>query len=122
MLRTFGRNLLLTGAEGAKRGTPYAVYGFLERECGVRCGKIKDTGVAFAGGIYGQGGGKGLAALSARIEDGGKGGAGGGRYHLYDLGTHELHDGVYVWFGTTGGVSPENVKAVYVDRVLFVRE
>jgi len=27
-----------------------------------------------------------------------------------------------VWFGTTGGVSAENVKAIYVDRLIFVKE
>ncbi len=35
---------------------------------------------------------------------------------------HEFHDGVYIWFGTTGGVNAESVRAVYVDRVLFVKE
>ncbi len=51
------------------------------------------------------------------------GSAGDGQYHhLYDLGMHEFHDGVYIWFGTTGGVNAESVRAVYVDRVLFVKE
>jgi hypothetical protein len=36
MLKTVGQNLVLTGAEGSKRGTLYAVYEFLEREAGVR--------------------------------------------------------------------------------------
>ena len=36
VLKTVGKNLVLTGAVGAKRGTLYAVYEFLEREVGVR--------------------------------------------------------------------------------------
>jgi hypothetical protein len=36
VLKTLGKHLLLTGAEGSRRGTLYAVYEFLEREAGVR--------------------------------------------------------------------------------------
>lgn len=36
MLKTVPPHLVLTGAEGSKRGTLYAVYEFLEREVGVR--------------------------------------------------------------------------------------
>ena len=36
VLKTVGKNLILTGAEGSKRGTLYAVNEFLEREAGVR--------------------------------------------------------------------------------------
>ncbi|MFN6017041.1 MAG: DUF4838 domain-containing protein [Verrucomicrobiota bacterium] len=36
VLKSVGRNLILTGAEGSQRGTLYAVYEFLEREAGVR--------------------------------------------------------------------------------------
>ena len=36
VLKSVGRNLILTGAEGSKRGTLYAVSEFLEREVGVR--------------------------------------------------------------------------------------
>jgi len=36
VMKTVSRNLMLTGAEGSKRGTLYAVYEFLEREVGVR--------------------------------------------------------------------------------------
>ena len=39
-----------------------------------------------------------------------------------DFGTRDFHDEVYVWFGTTGGVDPKQVKAIYVDRVIFVKE
>lgn len=36
VLTTVGKHLVLTGAEGSRRGTLYAVYEFLEREVGVR--------------------------------------------------------------------------------------
>jgi len=36
VLESVGKNLVLTGAAGATRGTIYAVYEFLERACGVR--------------------------------------------------------------------------------------
>jgi hypothetical protein len=45
-----------------------------------------------------------------------------GRYRLYDFGVHDFSDAVNVWIGTTGGVDPKNVKAIYVDRFIFVRE
>ena len=105
----------------------------------VRCEKVKDTGVAFTGGIYDAEAKTNLLGISVTLEDKGQAqdvdpnietqttvappkGAGDEEYHLYDLGAHDLHGETYVWFGTTGGVSPENVKAIYVDRVLLVRE
>ncbi len=83
----------------------------------VRCENIKDKGVAFSAGIYDELAGKPLKELIANIEDTPR-----NEYHLYDLGTHNLNYQHYVWFGTTGGVDPANVKAIYVDRVVFVRE
>jgi len=105
----------------------------------VRCDKIRDTGTAFTAGIYDMGSGKNLVGLTVNIEDTSattpvdpnieqektvtpQKGAGDGEYHLYDLGVHDLSSDDYVWFGTTGGVSPENLKAIYVDRIIFVKE
>jgi hypothetical protein len=105
----------------------------------VRCEKVKDTGVAFTAGIYDEAARQNRVGLSVRLEGQGPAanvdpnvetqktvtpdrGAGDGEYHLYDFGVHVLHGQCYVWFGTTGGVSPENVKAIYVDRLIFVRE
>ena len=95
--------------------------------------------MAFTAGVYDEESKKNLVGLSVRIEDQGQPqtvdpnvptrraatpgkGAGDGQYHLYDLGRQELHSKTYVWFGTPGGVSPENVKAIYIDRVLFAKE
>ncbi len=105
----------------------------------VRCEKVKDSGVAFTAGVYDAGAAKNLLGLSVNLEDQGQAqdvdpnvatqttvtppeGAGDEQYHLYDLGAHDLNGQTYVWFGTTGGVSPDNVKAIYVDRVILVRE
>jgi hypothetical protein len=104
----------------------------------VRVEALAKTGVAFTAGVYDSSRNRNLMGISQRLE----GGTGGtpdpniaselakaldepitdGRYRLYDLGVHEFSDAVYLWFGTTGGVDPKNVKGIYVDRFLFVRE
>jgi hypothetical protein len=96
------------------------------------------TGLAFTGGVYDSESGRNLFGISQRLE----GQAGGppdpnvgtdrttaladritdGEYRLYDFGAHDVHDGIYLWLGTTGGVDPKTVKAIYVDRFIFVRE
>ena len=43
VLKTLPPHLVLTGAEGSKRGTLYAVYEFLERECEVRWWTQEDS-------------------------------------------------------------------------------
>jgi hypothetical protein len=105
----------------------------------IRCEKNKDKGIAFTGGIYDMVTAKNLVGLTANLEDTNTAvqvdpnieqektvtspkGAGDEEYQLYDMGTHNLGGQCYVWFGTTGGVTPENVKAVYIDRIIFVKE
>ena len=43
-----------------------------------------------------------------------------GEYHLIDLGVHALTEGCYTWVAPPNRT--EGVKAVYVDRILLVRE
>jgi len=105
----------------------------------IRCDKVKDTGIAFTGGIYDVVLAKNLVGLTANLENTNATvqvdpnieqektvtspkGAGDEEYQLYDMGTHNLSGQNYVWFGTTGGVSPENVKKIYIDRLIFVKE
>jgi hypothetical protein len=105
----------------------------------IRCDKIKDTGIAFTGGIYDVVTAKNLVGLTANLEDTNvtvqvdpnieqektvtsPKGARDGEYQLYYMGVHNLAGQNYVWFGTTGGVSPENVKKIYIDRLIFVKE
>lgn len=97
-----------------------------------------ERGLAFTGGVYDTESNRNLLGISQRLE----GQAGGtpdpnigtarttalaeaitdGQYRLYDFGSHEFDDSVYLWIGTTGGVSAEAVKAIWVDRFVFVRE
>jgi hypothetical protein len=104
----------LAGKEIKGRWHAYAV---------VRVEALAKTGVAFDAGVYHSGSKRTLFAISPLLE-GGPGGAPitDGRYRLYDFGVHEFTDGVYLWIGTTGGVDPKNVKAICVDRFLFVKE
>ena len=92
----------------------------------VRVEALANRGVAFQGGVYDGRAGKGLMGISQRLEDktGPTPGANirDGEYHLYDFGAHDFHDDVYVWISPIGGVDPKNVKAIYVDRFVFVRE
>jgi len=94
--------------------------------------------VAFTGGVYDTNAARNLRGISQRLE--GQAGAvpdpnvptdevaalaesiTDGQYRVYDLGTHDFVSGVDMWIGTTGGVDPKNVKAIYVDRFVFVRE
>jgi hypothetical protein len=48
-----------------------------------------------------------------------------GKYHLYDLGTHTLGAGEYIWVGTVGtkvSVNAQSVQGIFVDRVILVPE
>ena len=51
VMKSVGRNLILTGAEGARRGTLYAVCEFLEREAGVLHGAAANKLTLARGGI-----------------------------------------------------------------------
>jgi hypothetical protein len=104
----------------------------------VRVEALAESGLAFTAGVYDSGRNRNLLGISQRLE----GQAGGtpdpniaserttalaepitdGAYRVYDFGSHEFHDGTYLWVGTTGGVDREAVKAIWVDRFLFVRD
>jgi hypothetical protein len=96
------------------------------------------AGVAFTAGVYNRSSNRSLFGISQLLECGAGGAPGAnvatesatglnepiadGRYRLYDFGVHDFSDAIYLWIGTTGGVDPKNVKAIYVDRFIFVRE
>lgn len=104
----------------------------------IRVEALAQSGVAFTGGVYDTNAARNLRGISQRLE--GQAGAvpdpnvptdevaalaesiTDGQYRVYDLGTHDFVSGVDMWIGTTGGVDPKNVKAIYVDRFVFVRE
>ncbi len=81
----------------------------------VRYEKNKKAGIAFTGGIYDMSAAKNLSYLSVKN-------AKNSKYKLYDMGMHDLGNQCYVWFGTTGGVSSKTVKAIYIDRIIFIKE
>ena len=79
--------------------------------------------MAFDSGIYDETTGKSLFSRTRRIEGGAGDAPVGDDYRLYDFGAYDFGDNsVVVWVGTTGGVDPKNIKAIYVDRFILVRE
>ena len=47
----------------------------------------------------------------------------GEEYQAYYLGAYDFGaNSMLAWIGTTGGVDPKVVKAIYVDRFIFVKE
>jgi hypothetical protein len=72
-------------------------------------------GVAITMGIYDAQNRKGLAhrnVAAAEVSD--------GEYRVFDLGAHNVDGGIYVWVAPTA--RPEEVQAVYLDRVYLIRE
>ena len=41
-------------------------------------------------------------------------------YHVFDLGPHNLHEGMYFWIAPPK--RPGEVTAVYIDRVFLIHE
>ena len=72
-------------------------------------------GAAMTMGIYDTQKRKGLAHRSVPVAD-----VSNAEYQVFDLGTHDVNGGIYVWVAPTG--RPEEVQAVYVDRVYMIRE
>ncbi|MCX7047695.1 MAG: DUF4838 domain-containing protein, partial [Candidatus Sumerlaeota bacterium] len=70
---------------------------------------------AMAIGIYDGKARKSLAGQELKIED-----LAGPNYRLFDLGAHDLRRGVYLWAAPRE--NPQNVSAVWVDRMFIVRE
>lgn len=81
----------------------------------VRCEAKAKEGNAFQLGLYDGDGGKGVRDLTVKLEQ-----AGDGAYHTYDLGVQELRGGMYFWVAPMQ--NPDQVTAVYTDRIFMVRE
>ena len=90
---------------------------FRNPECfvSVRCVAKSNTGRAFDAGIYDPSRSQSVAQISVSLAD-----AADGRYHDYSLGRHPLELGMYVWVAPCN--NPNDVEAVYTDRVFLVRE
>ncbi len=72
-------------------------------------------GVAMTMGIYDSQKRKSLAHRSVPVAD-----VSNGEYRVFDLGTHDVDGGIYVWVAPTA--RPDEVQAIYVDRVYMIRE
>lgn len=104
----------------------------------MRVEALAKTGLAFTAGVYDRSSNRHLLGIRQLLKRGAHGAPArnvatqpttglnkpiaDGRYRLYDFGVHDFNDAINVWIGTTGGVDPKNVKAIYVDRFIFVRE
>ena len=87
----------------------YHVYFF------ARCDASTDEGSAMTAGIYDEAQKKGVQHITIPVSD-----LKGSEYRLFDLGTTPLATTSYVWFAPPK--RPNEVDAVYVDRVIVVRE
>ena len=65
-------------------------------------------------GIYDTRSRRGVAHRSVSVEE-----SAGAEYHVFDLGTHDLTGGMYFWVAPPK--RPDEVTAVYVDRMFMIR-
>lgn len=91
---------------------PKATYGVY---VAIRCEKLGDQGGAFTAGLYDAKNKQGLAHLSRACKD-----LTSDQYEVYKIGSARLHDQVYAWVAPPK--NPDNVKAVWVDRIWLVKE
>ena len=71
-------------------------------------------GTAFTCGLYDADAKKNIASAQGTLKD-----YADGAYHLIDLGTQPLKPGTYFW---AAPASSQNVTAIYIDRIICVRE
>ena len=77
-----------------------------------RCEASASSGPAMTMGIYDSKAKRGVAHRHVTVEDSAK-------YQVFDLGTHKLTGGMYFWVAPPK--RPDEVKAVFVDRIFLVR-
>ena len=80
-----------------------------------RCDAKAQAGPAFDIGLYDSTTKTGVAGVTPLLEQ-----VGDGEYHTFDLGVHDLKGGMYFWLAPKS--NPEQVEAVYTDRIFLVRE
>jgi hypothetical protein len=90
-------------------GNPWHCY------VAVRCEAKASSGPALTLGIYDTAAKKSVANRKLSVEE-----TAGTAYHYVDLGVHALKPEMYVWVAPPK--HPGEVTAVYVDRVLLIRE
>lgn len=82
----------------------------------VRCEATTDEGTAMTLGIYDDANRQSIVSRQIAVKD-----IRGDSYQTVDLGVHPLSEAIYVWAAPVVR-KPEDVAAVYVDRVFLVRE
>jgi hypothetical protein len=82
----------------------------------VRCDGAADQGPAMTLGIYDDARRRSVKRLTIAAKD-----IRGNQYHRIDLGVHVLAGDMYVWAAPVVR-DPDDVRAVYVDRVFLIRE
>lgn len=80
----------------------------------VRAETKTDSGSAFNLGIYAPDRKAGLIQITVPISE-----VADGLYHTFDLGQYAFPPGAYVWIAPCN--NPDQVEAIYVDRIFFVR-
>ena len=88
---------------------PWRLYAY------VRCDTERETGRAMQIGLYDTANRKSIASRNTTIEE-----LAGNEYRPIDLGVHELGPTMYLWVAPCQ--NPEEVQAVYVDRIVLVRQ
>ena len=81
----------------------------------VRCDAKAETGPGMQIGLYDSAAGKSIASVGTTIEE-----SAGKEYKPFDLGVHKLGSSLYFWVAPSN--NPDEVEAVYVDRVVLVRQ
>ena len=90
-------------------GNPWHCY------AAVRCEAKASAGPAMTMGIYNTAAKKGVAHRTLGVAE-----TAGTDYRLIDLGVHKLSPDMYIWVAPPK--RPGDIKAVYVDRVLLIRD
>ncbi len=80
-----------------------------------RCEAKAASGPAMTMGIYDSQAKRGVASRTVKVEE-----SVGPEYRTFDLGVHPLSSTMYVWVAPPQ--RPDEVSAVYVDRMIFVRQ
>jgi len=96
-------------SEDMAYGNPWRCFVVVRAEAGAA------DGPAMSMGIYDAQNRKGIASRRIPVQE-----LADGQYHVFDLGSHDIHGGMYVWVAPPG--RPKDVKAVYVDRIYLVRK
>ncbi len=92
-----------------KQGNPWHCY------VAARCEANAASGTAMTMGIYDAEARKGVSHRQISVEQ-----SAGDTYRVFDLGSHNLDGGMYIWVAPPK--RPGEVTAVYVDRIFLIRE